>query len=135
MKILCGLLTALLITTSYQARGHGVHDSGHASPQKGGILRSLESIHLELVTIDDEIKIFIYDKSDQLKPLDPKKYPASAEVVLPRKKGSEKLDLKQESDHWSAKYKAKDTHRYDLKFHIEQAGHKDTVTYTIEPKR
>lgn len=134
MKLLLILMSFSFILSS-QARAHGVHDSGHASPQKGGILRSLESIHLELVRIDDEIRIFIYDKSEQLRPLNPKNYPASAEIVLPRKKGSEKLTLKQESDHWSATYKAANTHRYDLKFHIEQAGHKDIVTYTIEPKR
>lgn len=114
---------------------HGVHDDGGAKPQKGGVLKSLESIHLELVQMGEEIRVYVYNKESPPKSEDVSKYPVTAKVVLPRNKGSKELKLNPKKDHWSTTYNAKGIHRFDFVLNIEQAGHKDEVVFTIEPKK
>ncbi|NCN41765.1 hypothetical protein GW916_11020 [bacterium] len=133
MKVLslC-LLAGLLI--SNPALSHGVHDSGDAKPQKGGVIKSLESLNVELVQIDGEVRVYIFGKDEKSAPLETSKYPVSAKVTYPREKGSHDVKLTAHENHWSAKVDAKGSHRYLFEFHIEQAGHKDNLKFNIEPK-
>jgi len=113
---------------------HEGHDHGPKSVQapKGGIIRSLETIHLELVTEGKTINIYVYDKN--LKPADVKNFPANLTVTLPKKK-SESLQLASKGDHWEAIFDSKNSHRFVLQLSIKQGGHDDKVKWTVEPKR
>lgn len=115
------------------ASAHGVHSAGEAKPQKGGVIKSLETINVEMVNIGKEIRVYIYDKKQ--KPVRVKSYPVSAKVVLPRGKGETTLKLKDMGKFWRATYDAKGIHRFDFIFSIEQGGHKDKLKFTIEPKK
>lgn len=115
--------------------GHGVHDSGHVKPQKGGIIRSLETIHVEFVSIGNKIQIYVFNKDKKPKPLATKDYPVSAKVILPRSDKEEKVELTTKPNHWEAEYDAKGVHRYTFELYIEQGGHKDRLKFTIEPKK
>ena len=129
-------LACIFVVTLFSVAGftHGGHDHGPGSvqPPKGGVIRSLETIHLELVTLGQELKIFIYDKD--LKPLDVSKYPASATVLRPRTEGDENLNLIPKKDHWEASYDSKGIHRYTIHFKITQGSHEDLVKFNVEPK-
>ncbi len=130
-KQILTILVSVLVSTL--ALAHGVHDAGEVKPQKGGVLRSLETVNVELLQIGKEIRIYLYDK--KLKPLDPKKYKASAKAILPRKKGEAELKLRTGKNYWITKFDAKGVHRYSLVFFIQQGGHNDKLTFVIEPKR
>ena len=116
------------------AKAHEGHDHGPSTviPQKGGIVRSLETVSLELVVEGKTIKIFVFDKDK--KPADVSKYPSSLTVVLPKKK-PENLVLVAKGDHWEFSFDPKNTHRFNVELAIKQAGHNDKVKWTIEPKR
>lgn len=128
---LCLLLGSLIASPAFS---HGVHDSGSAKPQKGGVIKSLESLNVELVQIDGEVQIYIFGKDEKSSPLETSKYPVSAKVTFPREKKSQEVELTSHKNHWSAKVNAKGSHRYLFEFHIEQAGHKDNLKFNIEPK-
>ena len=117
------------------AFAHGVHDSGGVKPQKGGVIRSLETIHVEFVTIGNNLQVYIFNKDKKPKPLATKDYPVSAKVILPRNGGEEKVELTAKQNHWEAQYDAKGVHRYTFEFHIEQGGHRDKLKFTVEPKK
>ncbi len=128
------LFFSLLATISLTAWAHEGHDYGPGSVQlfKGGIIRSLETVNLELVTQGKDIKIYIYDT--KLKAADVTKYPVSLTVTLPKKK-AEALQLTPQGDHWLTSFDAKNAHRFDLVLAIKQGGHDDKVKWTVEPKR
>lgn len=128
------ILLAIIICISTSAWAHEGHDHGPGSVQapKGGVIRSLETVHLELLTKGHEIKIYLYDT--ELKAGDVTKYPASLQVALPRKK-LEDLKISAQGDHWLASFDAKNAHRFDLVLAIKQGGHDDKVKWTVEPKR
>lgn len=129
------LLLGILFAFPLLGLAHGVHDDGGAKPQKGGVLKSLETIHLEMVQMDKELRIYVYNKETPPKSEEASKYPVSAKVVLPRKKGEHKLTLITNKDHWTTSYDAKGLHRFDFVLSIEQGGHKDDVIFTVEPKK
>ena len=113
------------------------HDGHHHAPsaftaQKGGVTRSLESIHLEMLSQGNTVKIFIFDL--KTKPADTGKYPVSATVKLPRQKPTA-IKLKKMKHHWQYQFDAKGAHRYTLEFTIKQDGHNDPVKWNIEPQR
>lgn len=114
--------------------GHGDHDHGPKSIQapKGGVVRSLETVNLELVNNGSEVKIYVYDTD--LKATEVSKYPVSATVTLPKKK-PETAKLSPQSDHWVLYFDAKNAHRYTLELSIKQGGHDDKVKWVIEPKK
>ena len=133
MKQIFFILTVMM---SFQfASAHGVHDSGGVKPQKGGVIQSLETIHVEFVNIGKEIFIYVFNKDNPPKPLDTKDYPVSAKVILPRKGGEEKVNLEAKESHWVAKYDPKGLHRYTFELTIEQGGHTDHLKFTVEPKK
>lgn len=116
------------------AHAHEGHDHGPGSVQapKGGIIRSLETMNLELLAKGKTISIYVYDK--KLKPEDVSKFPVSATVTLPKKK-PEPLSLIPSGDHWKGEFDAKGAHRYSLMLNIKQGGHDDKVKFTVEPKQ
>ena len=116
--------------TLWAHEGHD-HTPGAVIPPKGGVIRTLETIHLEMLPHGKTVKIFIYDKN--LKPVETKNYPVSATATKPRSK-PEALDLKAEKNYWEYTYDSKGAHRYALQFNIEQGGHKDKIKWNIEPK-
>jgi hypothetical protein len=128
------LMLALLVTISNTAWGHEGHDHGPGNVQapKGGVIRSLETVHLELITQGKEIKIYIYDS--KLKAADVSQFPASLTVALPKKK-AEALPIVPHGDHWMATFDPKNSRRFDLVMAIRQGGHDDKVKWTVEPKR
>ncbi len=128
------LTFALSSLVSSNASAHEGHDHGPAQVQapKGGIIRSLETVHLELLNRGKTISVYIYDLN--LKPEDVKKFPVSATVTLPKKK-PQSLALAEKGDHWEAEFDAKGAHRYNFELSIKQGGHNDKVNFTVEPKR
>lgn len=129
------IIVALVLIFPLVSLAHGVHDSGSAKPQKGGVLKSLETIHLELVQMGEELRIYVYNKETPPKAEDVSKYPVSAKAVLPRKKGAKDLNLVPKKSYWATSFDAKGAHRFDFVLSIEQGGHKDDVVFTVEPKK
>lgn len=127
-----GMILALMI--SLQARAHEGHDHGpsNVQSQRGGVVRSLETVTLELVTEGKTIKIFTFDSEG--KSVDTSKFPASLTATLPKKK-AEILKIESKGDHWVTEFDSKNAHRYDLHLAIKQGGHNDKVKWTVEPKR
>lgn len=126
------IVAALVV--SFSAFAHEGHDHGpsHVQAPKGGVVRSLEGVHLELLVKGKTLQLYAYDKD--LKPADLDKYPVSATVALPRKK-AEPLKLNVNGDHWVAEFDAKGAHRYTFEVTIRQSGHDDKVRFTVEPKK
>lgn len=130
-KIAIGLLIIFLSSLSHSHEGHD-HGPGNVQAPKGGILRTLETVHLELLAKGKSIKIHVYDTN--LAPAEASKYPVSATVELPRKK-SEPLALTAKGDHWEAEFDPKGAHRFTVVLAIKQGGHDDKVKFTVEPKK
>lgn len=125
------VLSALISLSASAHEGHD-HGPGSVKPQKGGVVRSLEAVHLELLTDGKNIKIYVFDTG--MKPSEAKQYPASLTATLPKKK-PEALTLTPKGDHWEAAFDPKNAHRFDLELAIKQGGHDDKVKWTVEPKR
>lgn len=127
------ILTASLIFTqnSFAHKGHD-HGPGQIQPPKGGVMRSLETVRLELLTKGNVISIYAYDT--KMEPVEVKKFPASLTVSL-HKKSPQPLPLVDKGDHWEAEFDAKGAHRYTLLLLIKQGGHDDKVKFTVEPKK
>jgi hypothetical protein len=131
--VLFGLVLLQGILLSSIAVAHEGHDHG-ATPQapKGGMIRVNEVAAFEVIVKGKDIQIYPYDL--KLKAHDVSKVSAKAEIRLPRKKG-ESLMLSPKGDHWVASFDAKGAHRYTLDLMVDIAGHKDKLSYTIEPKK
>ena len=132
MKFICLLSVLILSVTEVMAHEGHDHSVGQLQPPKGGIVRSLEELHAELVVKDQKIFLYAYDLKGR--PLDIKAIKASATVTLPRGKPAV-LMLKTEPFHWEAEFDAKGAHRYTLAVTLERGAHKDTLKYTVEPKK
>jgi hypothetical protein len=126
------LLTSLVLFKTASFAHEGEHGPSTVQAPKGGVMRTLETVHLELLSKGTAVQIFAYDLN--LKPADVTKYPVSATITLPKKK-SEALMLEPKGDHWLANFDAKGAHRYSLDLTIKQGGHDDKVKFTVEPKR
>lgn len=116
--------------TCFAHEGHG-HGPSTFQPQKGGVIRSLETVHLEMLQQGKTVKVYIFDKTGN--PADTKKYPVSATATIPKKKAIE-LTLTPKKDHWEFAFDAKGAHRYLFELKIKQGGHNDKVKWNIEPK-
>lgn len=132
-------MSMLFLISALAAHAHEGHDHGPSNLQapKGGVLRSLETVHLELKAEGAKIEIYPYEKdakTEKLVAAQASKYPVSATVTLPKKK-PQALELSPKGDHWEASFDAKGAHRYALELSITQGGHKDKVKYTVEPKK
>jgi hypothetical protein len=130
LKIIISGLTFLVATNLFAHEG----DHGPSSVQapKGGVIRSLETVHLELLSKGSTVQIYVYNPN--LKPDDVSKYPVSATVTFPKKK-AEPIILEPKGNHWEAVVDTKGAHRYTLELTIKQGGHDDKVKFTVEPKK
>lgn len=125
------IITSLLfvVQSLYAHEGHD-HGPSQVQAPKGGIVRSLETVHLELLSKGKNLNVYVYDMN--FKPEDVTKFPVSATVALPRKK-AQALTFSPKGDHWEAEFDAKGAHRYTLEMKIKQDGHEDKVKFTVEP--
>lgn len=138
-KVIVGLA---LIGLALKAGAHEGHDHGPGNVplQKGGIMRSLETVHLELVYKDKSIEIYPFENqtgskgATKLNPADPNRFPVSAVVELPKAK-AQTVELKPAGDHWAVSFDPKGAHRFTFILAIQQGGHNDKVKWTVEPKK
>lgn len=133
------VFSALLSTHAFAHEGHD-HGPGNVPLQKGGVMRTLETVNLELVYKDKTIDVYAFSTEadpkapGKLKPADVSQYPVSATIELPKSKPTS-IELKTAGDHWTASFDPKDTHRFTFVLSIKQGGHSDKVKWTIEPKK
>lgn len=126
------IMVSALMLPAISPAHEGEHGPSGAQAPKGGAMRSLETVHLELISKGDTVQIFAYD--NELKPIDVSKYPVSATVTFPRKK-PEVVALAAKGDHWEAEVDAKGAHRYTFTLDIKQGGNQDKLAFTVEPKK
>ncbi len=125
------LIASLLIPAAMAHEGHEHGPSAVQAP-KGGVMRSLETVHLELVAKGKNLKIYPYALN--LQSAAASKFTISLSAALPKKKAAPlKFDVK--GDHWESSFEAKGAHRFTLELTIEQGGHSDKVTWVVEPKK
>lgn len=120
------------------AFGHEGHD--HDTPRmiqapKGGVIKSLEETHVEVVSKGKDVRIYFYDK--ELKPRPAAEFKVSAVAELPRTKKTEVVKLTAKENFFEGSYDAKGIHRYTLIVTIvdPKTGHPDQLSFTIEPRR
>lgn len=116
---------------------HEGHD--HDAPKKilapkGGVMKSLEETHVEVVSKGKNIQIFLYDYEMKAKPVTG--FVVSAKAEMPRTKKQEEIVLTAKESSYEASYDAKGSHRYTLMLAIKdpKTGHDDKLNFTIEPK-
>ena len=136
LKIL--LLTAALMGLSQTTLAHEGHDHdapGMVKAPKGGMIKSLDNIHVEVVSKGQNVQIHYYNK--ELKPVDVSGYPTTAEIELPRTKKKESITLNKVGQNFEYTYDAKNAHRYTLSLAVTDPSIKETVklTFTIEPRK
>ncbi len=130
------IVTFALIGFSHAAIAHEGHDApGMVNAPKGGIIKSLDNIHVEVINKGKSVQIHYYDKD--LKPVDVEKYPTTAEVEIPRTKKKESVNLTKSGQNFEYSYDAKGAHRYTLFLTVTDPSIKETnkLSYTIEPKK
>ncbi|MFW7380916.1 MAG: hypothetical protein ACOH5I_19025 [Oligoflexus sp.] len=126
------LIMLAVLGMTYPALAHeGDHGPAQMEAPHGGVIRPLETIHLELVAESRKFKLYLYDKDG--KPTDTAKIPLTASLTRPRQK-AEALPVERKANHWEGTFDPKGAHRVTITFEVEQGGHKDEVEYTIEPK-
>lgn len=119
---------------------HGDHGHSHDAPgvvqaPKGGVVKSIESVHVEVVAKGQDIKVYLY--SLDLKPADVSGYKIKLTAEMPRTKKKEELVVKATGNMLEASFDAKGVHRYTLVVNISDPrhGHDDKLLYTIEPRK
>tara|TARA_B110001454_G_scaffold219179_1_gene250754 strand:- start:39193 stop:39636 length:444 start_codon:yes stop_codon:yes gene_type:complete len=132
-------------TIASTALAHDDHDHDGPSsfqPLKGGVVKSTESINIEVVNKDSKQEIYVYDVDGKVK--DTKTYTLKAGMKLPKSKKIEKLKLDSITDstsgqfsHYEVNSKPKNTHRYSLVLEVKDAkeDHGDKIEFTIELKK
>lgn len=138
MKKLIPALLVLLAMTVRTAQAHEGHD--HDGPTtlqapKGGVIKALEETRVEVTSKGKQLKIYLYDKN--LKPQPISGFKVTAQAQLPRSKKVEDLRLLPKENHFEAEYDAKGLHRYTLLLSVDdpKTGHKDQLSFTIEPRK
>lgn len=136
MKHLLIALTLILLSVTASAHDGHDHDmpKGLSAP-KGGTIKAIERILVEVVNKGNDIKIYIYDK--ELKPQDAALYNVTAVVQKPRVKKLEEVNLKATGNMLETSYDAGGIHRYTLVLKVKdpQEKHADTMKFVIEPKK
>lgn len=137
-NIFTSLLVLSALTFSAVSFAHEDHDhDGPAAVQapKGGVIKSLEDVHVEVIVKGKDVKIYLYDEA--LKSVDVANYKVTAMAELPRSKKAEPVTLKAQGKYFEATYDAKGSHRYTLVLTVADPKHKhdDKLNFTIEPKR
>lgn len=124
-----------LASTSFAHEGHDHDAPGMVKAPKGGIIKSLDNIHVEVVNKGQNVQIYYYSKD--LKAVDVAGYPTTAEVELPRTKKKEAITLNKAGQNFEYSYDAKSAHRYTLALSVTDPSIKETIrlTFTIEPRK
>jgi hypothetical protein len=135
---LATLAISLLVSTPILAHeGHDHDGPSSFQPKNGGVVKSTEEVNVEVVTKDQNLEIYFYDNAGN--PFDLTKLQFKAEAQLPKSKKKTAIALEQKATFQEAKFDAKGAHRYTLILHLtlkeENAVHKDTLKFTIEPKK
>lgn|GEM_PF-1364915 len=134
---LTNILTAgLLCGTASAHSGHDHGTSKGVQAQKGGVIKSLEHTHVELVAKGKDLKVYLFNKDDKaLDALDVAPFTVTAKAELPRTKKSENVELKAMGKHLEGTFDAKGSHRYTLHLTVKdpKADHEDTLKFTVEP--
>jgi hypothetical protein len=133
LGIFSTLLTGATLVKAHEGHVHDIPQSIEAP--KGGTIKAVEEVYVEVVSRGAEIKIYIYDKS--LKQQDLASYKLSAKAKFPRTKKITDIALKLNGNFAEAVFDAKGAHRYTLVLKIQEPGedHADTLNFTIEPKK
>ena len=139
MKLLSTLFTifGILLLTPSIGLTHEGHDHDGPSqfqPLKGGIVKSVETANIEVVSKDKKLEIFLFDNEGT--PLDVTKFSLTAETKLPKAKKAKSLELTALPNSFEASFDAKGVHRYTLILSVKNnlATHGDKLRFTIEPK-
>lgn len=129
------LIITLISPLSWAHEGHDHDGPPTIQAPKGGIIKSLELTHVEVVSKGNNIKIYLYDKNLKLKDLTG--FIVSAKAEFPRTKKQEEINLTLKGTHYEASFDAKGAHRYTLMLGIKdpKTGHNDKLNYVIEPKK
>jgi hypothetical protein len=134
------LLAGLLISfNSYAHEGHDHDAPGMVEAPKGGMIKSNEEFHIEVVAKGKDIKVYLYTKD--LKPADAKGFKITLKTELPRSKKMEDLSFKATGNMLEATFDAKGAHRYNLIVGLTEVGqghehgHADKISFTIEPRK
>lgn len=132
-SVFFALVFSSLVSFSVSFAHEGEHNApGSVPAQKGGVIRSTEDLHLELVSSGKEVRI--YPIGLDLKPMDPKAVEITATVALPRKK-AEPVVLTAQADHWLFSFDAKGAHRFTVTLNLKHDGENHKVSWTVEPRK
>lgn len=135
MKKILLIATLLVSTTVFAHEGHDHDAPGLVQAPKGGIIKSTEKVHIEVVAKGKDIKVYFY--AQDLKPLDLTEYDITLKAAVPRTKQSENLTAKVTDNRVEASFDSKGAHRYVLTVTIggKKHGHSDKLNFNIEPKK
>lgn len=141
-KIAIALLSAFIGATALAHEGHDHDGPSSFQPQKGGVVKSNETLNIEVVNKDTKLEIYTFDNDG--KPKDLAAFELKAGMKLPKSKKVEKLKLEPIFDskdgtlsHYEINNKPKNTHRYTLVLEVKAAkeSHSDKLEFTIELKK
>lgn len=136
IKTIFTVLTLTLFTSiALSHEGHDHDAPKGVTPQKGGIIKSLEQSYVEVVSRGQNVKIYFFNK--ELKQQDASTYTVKAKAKKPRSKQAEVVTLKSGTEFLEANYDAKGVHRYTLELDIKdpKESHSDTIDFVVEPRK
>lgn len=122
-----------ILLMAFAHEGHDHDAPATVQAPKGGMIKSLEQTHVEVLSQGSALKIYLYGKDLKTKPLTG--FKVSAQVERPRSSKKEPLSLTAREGYYEAQYEAKGLHRYTLILSITdpQEGHADELKFTVEP--
>lgn len=135
MQMILSLMVGMVVPSSaFAHEGHSHDAPARRQAPKGGIIKSLEQVWVEVVPKGAQLKIYLYDK--EMKPRATEGFKIQAQAELPRKKGKHDLQLSDTGLGYDTEFEAKGSHRYTLilKIRDPKEKHEDTLNFTIEPK-
>jgi len=123
------------ISTTWAHEGHDHDAPKKMQAPKGGVVKSLEETHVEVVSKGKDLKIYFYDS--EMKPKEAQGLKVAAKAEIPRTKKTEDITFKASGNSLEGSYDAKGTHRYTLILNIADpaTGHSDILKFTIEPRK
>lgn len=115
--------------------GHDHDAPAKVKAPKGGVIKSLEEVHVELVSKGKDIKVYLYDKEMKAKNLTG--FKVSAQAEMPRTKKTEAVSLTAKDNFYEGTFDAKGVHRYTLIVAVTdpKVGHEDKLKFTVEPRK
>jgi hypothetical protein len=129
------LILTLAASLAFAHPGHDHNAPGSIEAPKGGLLKSLEKTHVEVVNKGKDVKIYLYDMT--MKPRDVAKFQVTATTELPRAKKPEDLPLTKGEGFYAGTYDSKGAHRFTLRLKIKdpETGHDDRMEFVLEPRK